>query len=305
MANRLAIFAAFPTQQLLPQRPDSTFQYLYHPHITYNVESWQGFPNDEGICSFIQNESFNPKGIISMEDDKIPKGLIPLESSFLSSDVRNKETRKEEDSKRKVGDTISLNLGTFESPNMLKLGAQCFDEEKEKFTELLREFEDVFAWSYEDIRGVYPSIIQHDIPIKGGIKPVRKKQILINPTLEDTIRKELEKLLKAGIISPVKYSEWVSNLFPVRKTTGQIRLCIDFCALNRESVKDHFPFPNMEMIFQQVSGSQMLSLFEYFSGYNQIKVKRNDRYKTIFTTHWGKFSYERMPFGLSNVGATF
>jgi hypothetical protein len=61
----------------------------------------------------------------------------------------------------------------------------------------------------------------------------------------------------------------------------------------------------MEMILQQVAGSQMMSLLDGFFGYNQIKVKREDKYKTTFITHWGTFSYEHMPFGLSNAGATF
>jgi hypothetical protein len=137
------------------------------------------------------------------------------------------------------------------------------------------------------------------------VKTVRKKQRPINPALEATIRKELEKLLKANIIFLVKYSEWVSNLVPIQKTTGQIKFCVDFCALNRASVNDHFLLPNMEMILQQVAGSQMMSLLDGFSGYNQIKVKRIDRYKTTFTTRWGTFSYEHMPFGLSNEGAIF
>jgi hypothetical protein len=80
--------------------------------------------------------------------------------------------------------------------------------------------------------------------------------------------------LKAGIIFPVKYSEWVSNLVPVRKTTDHIRLCIDFRTLNQAIIKDHFPLPNMEMILQQVAGSQMMPLLDGFFGYNQIKVKR-------------------------------
>jgi len=79
------------------------FQSLYHPHIPDNVESWQFFSIDEGIFTFIQNESIKPKEIISIEDDKFPKGFTPLESSFSSSDVGSKETHKEEDSKRKVG----------------------------------------------------------------------------------------------------------------------------------------------------------------------------------------------------------
>jgi hypothetical protein len=115
----------------------------------------------------------------------------------------------------------------------------------------------------------------------------------------------LEKLLKVGITFPIKYSEWVSNLVPIWKTTGQIRLCIDFHALNRDSIKDHFPLPIMEMILQQVAGSHMMSLLDSSSGYNQIKVKRTYKYKTTFITRWGTFAYEHMPFVLSNAGATF
>jgi hypothetical protein len=145
MANRLAVFAASPNQQLLPQRPDCTFQSLYRPHIPDNKESWQVFPSNESICSFIQNEPYKPKEIISMEDNKIPKGLTPLESSFSSSDVGNKEKHKEEESKRKVGETISLNIGTPESPKNVKIGAQCSNEKKLMFARLLGEFQDVFS----------------------------------------------------------------------------------------------------------------------------------------------------------------
>jgi hypothetical protein len=61
----------------------------------------------------------------------------------------------------------------------------------------------------------------------------------------------------------------------------------------------------MEMILQQVAGSHMMSLLDGFFSYNQIKVKREDKYKTTFITRWGTFSYEHMPFVLSNAGATF
>jgi ribonuclease HI len=122
MDDRLAVFATSPTRQIFPERTDCTLQSLYRPHSPDNVESWHVFPSDEGICAFIQNEPFRPKEIISIEDDKFPKGLTPLESSFLSSDVSNKVIHKEEESKMKVGDTISLNLETPESPNIVKLG---------------------------------------------------------------------------------------------------------------------------------------------------------------------------------------
>jgi hypothetical protein len=101
---------------------------------------------------------------------------------------------------------------------------------------------------YEDLRGFDPSIIQHDILIKEGIKPVRQKQIPINLALEATIRRELEKFLKVGITFPVKYPEWVSKLVLVLKLTDHINFCIIFHTFNQAIMKYHFPPPNMEMI---------------------------------------------------------
>ena len=86
---------------------------------------------------------------------------------------------------------------------------------------------------------------------------------------------------------------------------GYIWLCVDFCTLNKERVKDNLILPNMELILQQVVGSQMMSLLDGFLGYDQIHLKWEDHYKTTFTTQWGTFTYECMPFGLINEGAIF
>jgi hypothetical protein len=193
MDDRLSFFVASPTRKILPQRPHCTFQSLYRPHILDNVETWKVFPSDESISAFIQNEPYKPKEIISMEDNKIAKGLNPLESSFSSSDVGNKTKHKEEDSKRKVGETISLNIGTPDSPKNVNIGAQCSDEEKLKFIEILCEFQDVFSWSYEDLRGFDPTLIHHSIPIKEGMKPVRKKKNPLTPHLNQPFGRSWKK----------------------------------------------------------------------------------------------------------------
>jgi hypothetical protein len=80
-----------------------------------------------------------------------------------------------------VGETISLNIGTPESPKNVKIGAQCSNEEEMKFSKLLGELQNVFSWSYEGLRGFDPGLIHHTIPIKEGMKPVRKKQRHVNP----------------------------------------------------------------------------------------------------------------------------
>ena len=119
------------------------------------------------------------------------------------------------------------------------------------------------------------------------------------------IKKEIKKLFDAKIIVTLRFSKWVANLVPVRKKNGEIRLCIDFCNLNKVSMKDNYPLPKMDHILQQVVGAERISMLDGFSGYNQIKVLPEDQEKTAFTTPWGTFMYAKMPFGLMNAGATF
>lgn len=112
-------------------------------------------------------------------------------------------------------------------------------------------------------------------------------------------------MVDAGIIAPIRYSSWMSNLVVVRKKNGDIRLCVDFRNLNQASLKDNYPLPNMEHLLQRVTGAGMMSMLDGFSRYNQVLLKRENQLKTAFTTPWGTFMYLRMPFGLMNVGATF
>jgi hypothetical protein len=115
----------------------------------------------------------------------------------------------------------------------------------------------------------------------------------------------LNKLLSAKIIFLVRHTQWVSNLIPILKKNGEIRLCVDFRNLNKVSDKDNYPVPPMEQILQQVSGFERLSLLDGFSGYNQVLMSPLDQLKTTFRTPWGTYAYHKMPFGLINVGATF
>jgi hypothetical protein len=147
-----------------------------------------------------------------------------------------------------VGETISLNIGTPEAPKNVKIGARCSVKEEMNFSKLLGGFQYVFSWSYEDLCGFNHSLIQHDIPIKEGMKPVRKKQRPIKSAFKATIQGELENFLKVGIIFPIKYPEWVSKSVPVSKATGHIRTCINFHTFNQAIMKNLFPPPNMEMI---------------------------------------------------------
>lgn len=119
------------------------------------------------------------------------------------------------------------------------------------------------------------------------------------------MQEELKKLRDGGIIRPTRYSSWVANLVPVRKNNCDIRLCVDFRNLNKDSMKDNYPLPNMEHMLQLVTSSELLSTLDGFSSYNKVVVKELERIETTFTTPWKSYVYVRMPFGLMNVGATF
>ena len=119
------------------------------------------------------------------------------------------------------------------------------------------------------------------------------------------VEKEIKMMYDVGIIVPLRYSKWVSNLVSVRKKTGEIRLCIDFRNLNKASLKYNYPLPKMDHILQRVVGSKIISLLDGFSGYNQVMVHPDDQHNTTFTTPWGTFMYVKIPFGLMNAGATF
>jgi hypothetical protein len=169
----------------------------------------------------------------------------------------------------------------------------------------LREFADVFSWTYKDLKTYDTSIIEHKIPLKEEANTFRQKLRQINPMLLPIMEREVRKLLQAQIIVPLRYSEWVANLVPVRKKSGEIRLCVDFRNLNRISQKDKYPLPKMEHILQRVTGASRMSMIDGFFGYNQVSVLPEDREKMTFTSPWGTFMYAKMPFGLMNAGATF
>ncbi|KAG9447197.1 hypothetical protein H6P81_013325 [Aristolochia fimbriata] len=103
----------------------------------------------------------------------------------------------------------------------------------------------------------------------------------------------------------VKYPSWITNIVPVKKKTGQIRVCVDFRDLNKVCPKDDFPLPITELMVDATTGHEALSFMDGSSGYNQIRMDPKDEELTTFRTLKGIFCYKVMPFGLKNAGATY
>ncbi|GJY94974.1 reverse transcriptase domain-containing protein [Tanacetum coccineum] len=197
------------------------------------------------------------------------------------------------------------------------------DEEKAALIKVLKSHKRAIAWKLSDIKGVDPEFCTHKILIEEDYEPTVQSQRRVNPKIHDVIKKEVEKLLDAGLIYPISDSPWVSpihcvpkkggitvvknddnDLIPTRLVTGW-RVCIDYRKLNEATRKDHFPLPFMDQMLERLAGNQYYCFLDGFSGYFQIPIDPKDQEKTTFTCPYGTFAYRRMPFGLCNAPDTF
>ncbi|RVW26198.1 Retrovirus-related Pol polyprotein from transposon 17.6 [Vitis vinifera] len=204
-----------------------------------------------------------------------------------------------------VGDTKIVDFGTTDQPRELRIGSDLSTDERDSLIQLLRAYLDVFAWSYEDMPGLDPSIVQHRLPLLPHARPVKQKLRRLHPRWSLQVKEEIQKQLSVGFLSVVEYPEWLANVVPVPKKDGKVRVCVDFRDLNKASPKDDFPLPHIDMLVDSTAGHSMLSFMDGFSGYSQILMAPEDMEKTSFITEWGTYCYRVMPFGLKNAGATY
>eukprot|EP00253_Pinus_taeda_P029891 PITA_29891 len=124
---------------------------------------------------------------------------------------------------------ISIKPGIVEH---IHVGVTCTPKEIQLYPSLFCEFHDVFAWSYKEMPGIDPSIVVHEIPTYLGAKPVRQHLCPVHPQQAAAIKAEAEKLLKVGFIYSIPLIDWVSNIVPVTKKQGTIRVCVDYRDVN-------------------------------------------------------------------------
>ncbi|GJY59292.1 reverse transcriptase domain-containing protein [Tanacetum coccineum] len=197
------------------------------------------------------------------------------------------------------------------------------DDEKEALLKVLKSHKRAIAWKITDIKGIDPHFCTHKILMEDDYKPTVQSQRRVNPKIHEVIKKEVLKLLDAGMIYPISDSPWVSpvhcvpkkggitvvaneenELIPTHLVTGW-RVCIDYRKLNEATRKDHFPLPFMDQMIERLAGNEFYCFLDGFSGYFQIPIDPQDQEKTTFTCPYGTFAFRRMPFGLYNASGTF
>ena len=169
----------------------------------------------------------------------------------------------------------------------------------------LKEYRDVFAWTYKDLKGVDPAICQHTIPMRDDAKPSKQRPYTYNENFANKIKEEIDKLSDAEFIFEIEHTEWVSPIVVVPKKNGKLRVCVNLKKVNAATVRNHYPLPITDHVLERVAGKKAYSFLDGFSGYNQVSIDEKDQHKTAFATEWGVFAYRVMPFGLTNAPTTF
>jgi hypothetical protein len=147
-------------------------------------------------------------------------------------------------------------------------------------------------------------VIEFIIELVPGTAPIAQRAYRMNPQELEELKRQLADMLSKGLIRP-SASPWGSPVLFVDKRDGTILLCVDYRKLNEVTIKNNYPLPKIEDLFDQLNGAKVFSKIDLRTGYHQLKVCESDIPKTAFTTRYGLFEYTAMSFGLTNAPAYF
>jgi hypothetical protein len=175
----------------------------------------------------------------------------------------------------------------------------------DKITELLHEYQDLFPSNFTNMKGIKGTMGEMRSPLNPDDRPVKQRPYRLNPKYKKKVKIELDRILEAGIIEPVKESEWISPMVVKDKKTGELRICVYLKKLNDACLHDPFPTPFSDEVLDNVGGQEVYSFTDGFSGYHQIRIAKEDRHKNTFAIEWGSYQYIVMSFGLNNAPTIF
>ena len=147
-------------------------------------------------------------------------------------------------------------------------------------------------------------VVDFGIELHPGTSPISMTPHRMAPIELQELKVQLQELLDKGFIRP-STSPWGALVLFAKKKDKTLQLCIDYRQLNRVTVKNRYPLPRIDDLFDQLRGARVYSKIDLLTGYHQLRVRETDIPKTKFRTRYGYFEFTVMPFGLANAPAAF
>nr|QHA33695.1 polyprotein [Chibugado virus] len=221
-------------------------------------------------------------------------GLMHNENNFVDEPSTNIETHNKFEQ-----ETTNELPYTFRTSHLSST-------EKSKLLQVLQS--NVSAFHSPDAKLTCSTVVECAINTTDDI-PIHQKVYPYPAAYTDEVNKQINKLLRDGIIKPSR-SAWTSPVWIVPKKTDasgekKFRMVIDYRKLNEKTISDRYPMPEINYVIDQLKGQKFFTTLDLASGFHQIKMKDNDIEKTAFSINNGKFEFTRMPFGLKNGPAIF
>ncbi|RVW24900.1 Retrovirus-related Pol polyprotein from transposon 17.6 [Vitis vinifera] len=201
-------------------------------------------------------------------------------------------------------------ISALQTSSLLRKGCQGFlayvvNEENDLKLEdipIVRDYLDVFP---KDLPGLPPKReVEFTIDLAPGTVSISKAPYKMAPMELKELKIQLQELLDKGFIRP-SVSPWRAPVLFVKKNDGSMRLCIDYRELNKVTVRNRYPLPRIDDLFDQLQGTCVFSKIDLRSGYHQLRIRGEDVPKTTFRTRYGHYEFLVMPFGLTNAPAAF
>ncbi|GJS64665.1 putative reverse transcriptase domain-containing protein [Tanacetum coccineum] len=197
-------------------------------------------------------------------------------------------------------------VSCIKTQKYIKKGCELFlaqvteQESKEKRLEdvpVIQDFPEVFP---EELPGLSPPRqVEFRIDLIPGAAPVARAPYRLAPSEMKELSKQLQELSEKGFIRPSS-SPWGAPVLFVKKKDGSFRMCIDYRELNKLTIKNRYPLPRIDDLFDQLQGSSVYSKIDLRSGYHQLRIREEDIPITAFRTRYGHYEFQVMPFGLTN-----
>lgn len=145
----------------------------------------------------------------------------------------------------------------------------------------------------------------HKVKVSSAVTPVRQKLRRLPLSVRDAVSKEIDRLLKEGIIEKIDASPWVSPIVVIQKKSGGIRMCVDLREPNKAVVTDSYPLPHIDELLSRLKDATVFSTIDLEAAYFQLPLHEESRDLTAFITHEGLFRFCRVPYGLASAPSAF